>query len=139
MSELMKGSEYLVRAAEAADVFTPEDFDEEQRQMRDTTKELVDNEIMPKVDEIDSPNFELVQEILTQCGEVGLLMMDAPEEYGGLALNKVTSMLVAEEIAHTGAFSVSYTAHTGIGTLPLIYYGTHDQKEKYLEKLITGE
>ena len=139
MSDLMKGSEYLVKAADAADVFTPEDFDEEQRQMRDTTKELVDNEILPKVDEIDSPNFALSQEILTQCGELGLLMTDAPEEYGGLALDKVTSMLIAEEIAHTGSFSVTFTAHTGIGTLPLIYYGTHDQKEKYLEKLITGE
>ena len=76
---------------------------------------------------------------MKKCGELGLLMIDAPEEYGGLELDKATSMLVAEKISTSGSFSVTYSAHTGIGTLPLVYYGTKEQKEKYLKKIITGE
>ena len=139
MAELIKGSEFLIRPVEPKEIFTPEDFDDEQRQIRDTTRELVEKEILPQVAEIDSPNFALSVKLLAQCGDLGLLMTDAAEEDGGLDLSKTTSMLVAEEIAHTGAFSVSFTAHTGIGTLPLVYYGTKAQKDKYLHKLITGE
>ena len=76
---------------------------------------------------------------MKKCGELGLLMIDAPEEYGGLELDKATSMLAAEKIAPAGSFSVTYSAHTGIGTLPLVYYGTKEQKEKYLGKIISGE
>ena len=135
----VKGSEYLVREVQPEEVFTPEDFNDEQKQIRDTTRELVENEILPRVEEIDEPNFELVQELLLKAGELGLLMMDASEEEGGLGLDKSTAMLAAEELAHTGSFSVTYAAHTGIGTLPLIYYGSKELKEKYLEKMMSGE
>ncbi len=100
---------------------------------------FVTNEIVPHIEEIDNQNFDIVVEGMRKCGELGLLMMDAPEEYGGLDLDKASSMLVAERIAVSGSFSVAYAAHTGIGTLPLIYYGTDEQKEKYLERLISGE
>ena len=136
---LLKGGEYLIAESKPEDVFTPEDFSDEQRQFGDTTEQFVTNELVPKIEEIDNQNFDIVVEGMRKCGELGLLMMDAPEEYGGLDLDKASSMLVAERIAISGSFSVAYAAHTGIGTLPLVYYGTHEQKEKYLEKLITGE
>jgi len=94
---------------------------------------------MPHADEIEEGNFDLVVEGMAKAGELGLLMIDAPEEYGGLELDKGTSMLVAEKIAPSGSFSVAFSAHSGIGTLPLVYYGTAAQKEQYLEKIITGE
>ncbi|HKI50527.1 MAG TPA: acyl-CoA dehydrogenase family protein [Geothermobacteraceae bacterium] len=136
---ILKGSEYLVDETEAVDVFTPEDFSDEQRQIAETTTEFVQNEILPQLEEIDSGNFDLVVEGMKKCGELGLLMIDGPEEYGGLELDKVTSVLAAEKIAPSGSFSVAYSCHTGIATLPLVYYGTTEQKEKYLEKILTGE
>lgn len=140
MSEkLLKGGEYLIKKTDADDVFTPEDFNDEQKQIAETTEQFVMNEIVPHIEEIDHQNFDIVIEGMKKCGELGLLMIDAPEEYGGLELDKATSMLVAEKLAPGGSFLVAYAAHTGIGMLPLIYYGTKEQKEKYLEKLMTGE
>jgi len=135
----LKGAEFLIRPTDVNSVFTPEDFNDEHRQIRDTTNDFVVNEVLPKVELIDDHGYETVKELMKQCGELGLLMTDAPEAFGGLELDKVTSMIVAESIARTGSFSVAFTAHTGIGTLPLVYYGTKEQKEQYLEKLITGE
>ena len=136
---ILKGGEYLITDVPCEDVFTPEDFSDEQRQFGETTEQFVNNEIVPHIEEIDKQNFDLVVEGMQKCGELGLLMMDAPEEYGGLELDKASSMLVAEKISAGGSFSVAYAAHTGIGTLPLVYYGTPEQKDKYLEKLISGE
>jgi alkylation response protein AidB-like acyl-CoA dehydrogenase len=137
--QILKGGEYLIRDTACEDVFTPEDFSDEQRQFAETTEQFVTNEIVPQIEEIDNQDFDLVVEGMRKCGELGLLMMDTPEEYGGLDLDKASSMLVAEKIAPGGSFSVAYSAHTGIGTLPLVYYGTEMQKEKYLENLISGE
>lgn len=136
---ILKGGEYLVTEVTCEEVFTPEEFTDEQKQIAETTEQFVENEILPIVDEIDEQNFDLVVEGMSKCGELGLLMIDVPEEYGGLELDKVTSMLVGEKIAHSGSFSVAYAAHTGIGTLPIVYYGTDAQKEQYLPKLVTGE
>jgi alkylation response protein AidB-like acyl-CoA dehydrogenase len=137
--QVLKGSEYLVKAESPAEVFTPEDFTDEQRQIAETTTEFVNNEILPHVAEIDAGNFDLVVQGMKKCGELGLLMIDGPEEYGGLELDKATSMLAAEKIAPSGSFSVAYACHTGIATLPLVYYGTSAQKTKYLQKILTGE
>lgn len=137
--KMMKGGEYLICESSCMDVFTPEDFSDEQRQMAETTEQFIANEITPHIEEIDKQNFDIVVKGMQKCGELGLLMMDAPEEFGGLELDKASSMLVGEKIAHGGSFSVAFAAHTGIGTLPLIYYGTKEQKEKYLEKIISGE
>lgn len=137
--KILKGGEYLIAEVDCEDVFTPEDFTDEQRQIGETTEQFVENEILPHIEEIDNQNFDLVVEGMQKCGELGLLMIDAPEEYGGLELDKATSMLVGEKIATSGSFSVAFAAHSGIGTLPLIYYGTEAQKEQYLEKIITGE
>ena len=138
-AKLFKGAEFLITAADKGDVFTPEDFSDEQRQIGDTTEQFVINEVLPHREEIEHHNLSLTVDLMKKCGELGLLMIDAPEEYGGLELDKATSMLAAEKLSQAGSFSVTYSAHTGIGTLPLVYYGTKDQKERYLEKIISGE
>lgn len=137
--KILKGGEYLVAVVDCQEVFTPEDFSDEQRAIGETTEQFVQNDILPHIEEIEQQQFQYVVEGMRKCGELGLLMIDAPEEYGGLELDKVTSSLVVEKIASSGAFSVAYSAHTGIGTLPLVYYGTDAQKEKYLGKLMSGE
>lgn len=138
-AKLFKGAEYLITEVTKDDVFTPEEFTDEQKQIGETTEQFVINEVLPHREDIEHQNFNLNIDLMRKCGELGLLMIDAPEECGGLELDKVTSMLAAEKLAQAGSFSVTYTAHTGIGTLPLIYYGTTEQKEKYLGKLISGE
>ena len=138
-AKVFKGAEYLVVETSKDDVFTPEDFSDEQREIGRTTEMFVANEVLPLREEIEHQHFEHVVQLMKRCGELGLLMIDVPEEYGGLELDKATSMLAAEKISTAGSFSVAYSAHTGIGTLPLVYYGTPAQKEKYLEKLTSGE
>ncbi|HKJ64461.1 MAG TPA: acyl-CoA dehydrogenase family protein, partial [Desulfopila sp.] len=135
----LKGGEYLIVDVACEDVFTPEEFTDEQKQIGETTEQFIVNEIIPHIEEIDKQNFDLVVQGMQKCGELGLLMMESPEEYGGLDLDKATTMLVGEKIAMGGSFSVAFAAHSGIGTLPLIYYGTPAQKEKYLEKITSGE
>ncbi len=138
-AKIVKGAEYLITELTAADVFTPEDFSDEQKQIGETTEQFVTNEVLPRKEEIEHQDFPLVIDLMKKCGDLGLLMIDAPEEYGGLELDKATSMLAAEKLSMAGSFSVTYSAHTGIGTLPLVYYGTREQKEKYLGKIISGE
>lgn len=137
--KIMQGGEFLIAESDCQDIFTPEDFTDEQRAMAETTEQFVTNEILPHLDEIEEQKFEHIIEGMRKCGELGLLMMDAPEEEGGLELDKASTMLVGEKMAYSGSFSVAFAAHTGIGTLPLIYYGTAEQKEKYLEKITSGE
>ncbi len=137
--KILLGGEYLVAETSCEDVFVPEDFTDEHRQIGETTEQFVENEIRPHIDEIEKQNFAIVLEGMKQCGELGLLMMEAAEEDDGLALDLVSSMLVNEKMAHSESFAATYTAHTGIGTLPLIYYATPAQKEQYLGKLISGE
>ena len=138
-ARIFKGAEFLVVETSKDDIFTPEDFSDEQREIGRTTETFVANEVMPLREEIEHQHFEHVVHLMKRCGELGLLMIDGPEEYGGLELDKATSMLAAEKIATAGSFSVAYSAHTGIGTLPLVYYGTARQKEQYLDKLMSGE
>ena len=138
-AKLFKGAEYLIIDATKDDVFTPEDFTDEQKQIGETTTQFLLNEVVPHQEEIENHNFDVVVRLMKRCGELGLLMIDAPEEYGGLELDKATSMLVAEKLSPNGSFVCTYAAHTGIGTLPLIYYGTKEQKDKYLKKIISGE
>ena len=138
-AKLFKGAEYLITEVRCAEIFTPEDFSDEQRQIGDTTEQFVLNEVLPHREAIEHHDLPLTVKLMKKCGELGLLMIDAPEEYGGLELDKATSMLAAEKLAQAGSFSVTYSAHTGIGTLPLVYYGTKEQKDRYLHKIISGE
>lgn len=135
----LKGGEFLIKESEATDIFIPEEFSEEQKMMASATQDFVNMEIIPVIDRIDSLEPGLMPSILEKAGELGLLGVSVPEEYGGLGMNFNTSMLMADIIAASGSFSTTYGAHTGIGTLPILYYGTEDQKQKYIPKLVTGE
>ena len=141
MSEILKGGEYLIKEISKDDVFTPEDLSPEQKQMMETTEQFIKNEVLPFVPDMDNSNhdFTLLVEKMKKAGELGLFAIYAPEEYGGMDLGLTTGACVVEKVAPAGSFSVAYAAHTGIGSLPLIYYGTKEQKDKYLEKLVTGE
>jgi alkylation response protein AidB-like acyl-CoA dehydrogenase len=138
-ARLFKGAEYLITEATKADIFTPEDFTEEQRQIGETAESFVREEAAPAESRLEKHEWSVASELMRKAGDAGLLMIDVPEAYGGLALDKATSMLAAEKMGQAGSFSVSYAAHTGIGTLPLVYYGTEAQKAKYLPKLVSGE
>ncbi len=133
------GGGFLIEDAKPEDVFTPEDFTDEQRQIAQTTAEFAENSVLPRAAEIEAKDFSVTRKLLREAGEIGLLGVDVPEQYGGLELGKVTSALIADRIAVSGSFSVSFSAHCGIGTLPLVWYGTKEQKEKYLGKLASGE
>jgi len=137
--DLAKGGEYLLREAVGSNLFTPEDFSLEQRQIAETTEAFVTNEILPDLERLEEQDFSLLKEKLRRCAELGLFLVDIPEEFGGLELDKATSMLVAEKIGPTGSFAITSSGQTGIGSLPLVYYGTSVQKEKYLGKLISGD
>ncbi len=134
-----KGGSFLIEDTKPDEVFTPEDFTEQHKMIADTTRDFVDNEVMPNVDKLEELNYDLSVKLLRKAGEIGLLSVDIPEEYGGLELDKTSSMLVAENLGKTGAFAVSHGAHTGIGTLPIVYFGTEEQKKKYLPKFATAE
>lgn len=136
---IRKGAEFLVTEISENEVFTPELLSDEHKQMADTTRQYVNEHILPDLEKIDLQDFKVVLHHMKTLGELGLFAVDIPEAYGGLDLDKVSSVVIVENIAPSGSFSVIFSAHTGIGTLPVVYYGTEAQKEKYLEKLATGE
>jgi alkylation response protein AidB-like acyl-CoA dehydrogenase len=139
-SEALKGGEFLVKDTPAAEVFSPENFTEEQRMMAQACDDFVNSEILPHIERIDGMKEpDLVPQIVEKAGELGLLSVTVPEEYGGMGMNFVTSLLIADVIGSAGSFSTTFGAHTGIGTLPIQYYGDEAQKEKYLPRLGSGE
>ena len=135
----MVGGSWLLTPVGSAEQFTGADFSEDDLLYAKTAEAFVQNEVLPRLEEIEAKQEGLMPALLKRAGELGLLMIDVPEAYGGLGLRKTTSMLVSERGALCASFSVSWGAHTGIGTLPLVYYGTEAQKQKYLPKLATGE
>src|SRR5689334_8286153 len=134
-----KGGSFLIEERTPDDTFTPEDFSDEHRQIARTTIEFTTNEVMPMAAEIEAKNFNVTRGLLRKAGELGLMGVDVPEEYGGLGMDKVSSALIAESVSQLASFSVAFSAHSGIGTLPIVWYGTAEQKAKYLPKLATGE
>jgi alkylation response protein AidB-like acyl-CoA dehydrogenase len=140
LTKSTQGGEYLIKDVHSSDIFIPEQFTEEQRMMAQACQDFIDTEITPNIEEIDSmKNPELVPSIFKKAGELGLLGITVPEQYGGMGMSFNTSMLIADIIGAAGSFSTTYGAHTGIGTLPILYYGDEAQKSKYLPKLATGE
>jgi len=139
MAKRVKGGSFLTEERDPQDVFTPEDLSEEHRQIAKTAIDFTQNEVMPAAAEIEAKNFEVTRGLLRKAGELGLMGVDIPEAYGGLEMDKVTSALIAESISKLASFSVAFSAHVGIGTLPIVWYGTEEQKQKYLPKLGTGE
>lgn len=138
-TKLLKGGEWLIKESLAQETFTPEDFNEEQRMIGDMCTQYLDAEVYPILDRIDNLEPGLMKSLLTKAGEQGLLSVSFPEEYGGLGKDFVTATIVNEYLGAGHSFSVAIAAHTGIGTLPILYFGTPEQKQKYIPKLITGE
>ncbi|MGH9615203.1 MAG: acyl-CoA dehydrogenase family protein [Acidobacteriaceae bacterium] len=133
------GGSFLIENVAPGDIFTLEDLSDVQRQIERTTSEFAEKQIQPQIAAIEAKDFNVTKSLLRKAGELGLMGIDVPEEYGGLQMDKTTSALIAENIAICGSFSVSFSAHVGIGTLPLVWYGTPEQKRKYLPRLASGE
>ncbi len=138
--ELLRGGQFLVKEINCEDLFTPEDFTEEQIMMKDSVKEFVDREIWPQKARFEQKDYALTEELMNKAGELGFLGVSVPEEYDGMGMGFVSTMLVCDYISGaTGSFSTAFGAHTGIGTMPITLYGTEEQKKKYVPKLATGE
>jgi alkylation response protein AidB-like acyl-CoA dehydrogenase len=140
MSELLRGGQFLVKETNCEDVFTPEDFTEEQQMMKEAVMEFNDREIIPHKARFEAKDYALTEAVMRKAGELGFLGVAVPEEFGGLGMGFVSTMLTCDYISSgTGSFSTAFGAHTGIGTMPITLYGTQEQKEKYVPKLATGE
>ncbi len=138
--EILRGGQFLVKETKCEDVFTPEDFSEEQQMMRDAVKEFNDREIIPHKERFEKKDYALTEECMRKAGELGFLGVAVPEAYGGMDMGFVSTMLVCDYISSgTGSFSTAFGAHTGIGTMPITLYGTEEQKQKYVPKLASGE
>ena len=135
----LKGGEWLVRPSSPADTFAPEDFNEEQQMIRDLCVQFLDTEVHPIIERIDALEPGLMASLVRKAGDQGLLATSFPEAYGGLGKDFISSTIVNQFLGSGYSFSVAVAAHTGIGTLPILYFGTEEQKQKYIPKLITGE
>ena len=136
---LIKGGGFLVEDITHEQIFTPEDYTDEQKMIAKTTEDFVLNKVLPKVENLENHEFEHSVNLLKEAGELGLLGADVPEEYGGLGLDKISSALIAEKMARAGGFGITHGAHVGIGSLPIVLFGNEEQKQKYLPALATGE
>ncbi|KQL40218.1 acyl-CoA dehydrogenase [Bacillus sp. FJAT-25509] len=139
IGNLLKGGSFLTTEVTFDKVFTPEDFTDEHKLIAKTTEDFVVNEVLPELEYLEQHEFDRTVRLLKQAGELGLLAADVPEEYGGIALDKISSALITEKISRGGGFSLSQGAHVGIGTLPIVLFGNHDQKQRYLPGLASGE
>ncbi|WGU92353.1 acyl-CoA dehydrogenase family protein [Paenibacillus dendritiformis] len=138
LDQKIKGGSFVIDDIAPDAIVTPEDFTEEQRMMMDTTRDYVEGEVLPNDEAIEKLNYDLTVKLMRKAGELGLLGADIPEEYGGLGLDKVSSTLIGETLTKASAFALSIGAHVGIGTLPIVFFGTPEQKSKYLPDLATG-
>src|SRR5437773_2359966 len=134
-----KGGSFLIEETVAPDIFTPEDLTEEEMMSRDMTGQFVEEEVLPQTEKIEHKEWDVTVRLLRRCGELGLLGIEVPEKYGGENLDKVSAMIVAEKLACVASFAVSFGGHSGIGTLPIVYFGTEEHKRKYLPPLCKAE
>ena len=135
----LKGGEFLIKEIEAKNIFTPEDFSEEQKMLRDSAKEFIDKVVVPNKERFEKKDYAFTEECMKQIGEMGFLGIAVPESYGGLGLGFVSTMIACDYLSGaTGSLATAYGAHTGIGTLPILLYGTEEQKQKYLPDLAAG-
>lgn len=137
--EFVKGGSFIIDGAKPQDVFTPEDFTEEHKMIAETAASFVAGEVEPNLDDLEAQKEGLMPELLRKAAELGLLGADVPEDFGGMELDKISSMLITENLVRGGSFSLGHGAHTGIGSLPIVFFGNRAQKEKYLPALASGE
>src|SRR4051794_25572376 len=136
---ILRGGEFLLQASDASSIFTPEQLTEEHRLIGRTAQEFVDNEILPLLDRLEEKDWNLARELVKKGAELGLLGVDVPEAYGGLGLDKVTSLVVSEKLARSASFGATFGAHANLTIVPLMLFGNEAQKKKYLPKLLSGE
>ena len=139
VTTLKRGGSFLLEDSAAEDVFTPEDFSEEQIMIRDMAEQFVEEEVLPQQEKIENKEWDVTVSLLRRCGELGLLGIEVPQKYGGEELDKVSAMIVAEKLGRVASFAVSYGGHSGIGTLPIVYFGKEEHKRKYLPLLCKAE
>lgn len=137
--EYVKGGEFLITDQTTAEIFTPEDFTDEQKMIGDTTREFVDNEVRPNLDAMEKHAWEVARELVRKGGELGLLGATIPEEYGGLGLDQTTGVVIAETMGRAGGFGTTFGAQTSIGLLPILYFGSEELKKTWIPKIVSGE
>ncbi|MEP6922127.1 MAG: acyl-CoA dehydrogenase family protein [bacterium] len=137
--KLVKGGAFLIEELAPEEIFTPEDFTEEHRMIAETTRQFVDNEVVPRIDELEKHDWKLARQLIKEAADLGLIGANIPEEYGGLGLDQTSSALIGENIGRSASFATTLGAETGIGLLPLVYFATDAAKEKYLAKIASGE
>jgi len=133
------GGSFLLEERQTADVFTPEDFSEQHQMIGQTAEEFAVNEILPQAEKIEHKDYSVSRDLLNKAGDLGLSGVEIPEAYGGLEMDKVTAAIIADHIAKYAGFATTWGAHSGIGMLPIVYFGTEEQKKKYLPRLAAGE
>jgi len=137
--QVVQGGSFLIEDRTTQEVFTPEDFTEEHRMIAETTRQFIDNEVVPRIDELEHHDWKLARELVAKAADLGLISANIPEEYGGLGLDQTSGALVGENIGRCASFATTLGAESGIGLLPIIYFGTEAAKQKYLPKIATGE
>src|SRR5438128_3313187 len=137
--EFVKVGRVLIEERTTAEIFTPEDFNEEHRMIAKTTRQFMDAEVVPRIDELENKDWKLARELVKKGAELGLVGAGMPEEYGGLGLDQTSGALIAENIGRSASFATTLGAQSGIGLLPIVYFGTDAAKKKYLPKIAAGE
>src|SRR6185369_8603948 len=137
--KLVKGGSFLIEDRTPDEIFTPEDFTEEHRMIADTTRQFVDNEVVPHLDELEQHNWDLSRELVRKAADLGLIGANIPEEFGGLGLDQTSGALIGENIGRSASFATTLGAESGIGLLPIIYFATEAAKQKYLPRIASGE
>src|SRR5499433_1693512 len=135
----ISGASFLLEERQPSEVFTPEDFNQQHQLIAQTTEDFAQNEIVPNIEKIEHKDFSVTRQLLKKAGELGLSAVDVPEAYGGMEMDKVTSAIIGDHIAKYAGFATTWGGHTGIGLLPIVYFGTEEQKKKYLPRLAAGE
>src|SRR2546422_905268 len=130
--EIIKGGSFLIEERTPAEVFTPEDFNEEHRMIADTTRQFMDAEVLPRINELEAKDWKLARELIKQAADLGLVGANIPEEYGGLAVDQTRGALIAENVGRSASFATTLRAQSGIGLLPIVYFGTDPAKQNYL-------
>jgi alkylation response protein AidB-like acyl-CoA dehydrogenase len=137
--QIIKGGSFLIEERSPEEIFTPEDFTEEHRMIADTTRQFVDKEVTPRIDELEKHDWKLSRELVGKAAELGLIGANIPEEYGGLGLDQTSGALIGENIGRSASFATTLGAESGIGLLPIVYFATDAAKQKYLPKIASGE
>src|SRR5678816_1555213 len=137
--KIIKGGAFLIEERTPEEIFTPEDFTEEHRMIADTTRQFVDNEVVPRIDELEKHDWKLSRELVNKAADLGLIGANIPEEFGGLGLDQTSGALIGENIGRSASFATTLGAESGIGLLPIVYFATDAAKQKYLPKIATGE